>query len=138
MLMTTAEFDPNLLLESTVVGVDDENIGKVGQVYLDNDTGRPNWVTVRTGWFGINESFVPLEAATFDGDTIRVPFDKATIKDAPNYETDAPLGESDEQRLYSYYGSAARPTATVTRPPPGWTPMGTRQPARRGPTEANT
>ena len=101
--MTTAEFDPNLLLESTVVGVDNENIGKVGQVYLDNDTGRPNWVTVRTGWFGINESFVPLDAATFDGDTLRVPFDKATIKDAPNYETDAPLGEYDEQQLYSYY-----------------------------------
>ena len=101
--MTTAEFDPNLLLESTVVGVDNENIGKVGQVYLDNDTGRPNWVTVRTGWFGINESFVPLDGAIFDGDTLRVPFDKATIKDAPNYETDAPLGESDEQQLYSYY-----------------------------------
>ena len=87
-----------------VVGNDGSEIGRVGQVYTDNDTGQPSWVTVKTGWFGSNESFVPLSSATVAGDTIRVPFDKDTIKGAPNNEAGAPLSEADEQRLYSYYG----------------------------------
>ena len=40
-----------------VVGNDGSEIGRVGQVYTDNDTGQPSWVTVKTGWFGSNESF---------------------------------------------------------------------------------
>jgi len=87
-----------------VVGNDGSEIGRVGQVYTDNDTGQPSWVTVKTGWFGSNESFVPLSSATVAGDTIQVPFDKDMIKGAPNNDAGAPLSEADEQGLYSYYG----------------------------------
>ena len=90
-----------------VVGNDGSEIGRVGQVYTDNDTGQPSWVTVKTGWFGSNESFVPLSSATVAGDTIRVPFDKDMIKGAPNNDAGAPLSEADEQGLYSYYGLAS-------------------------------
>ncbi len=62
--------DLRALDDSVVVGTDGE-IGKVGQVYTDNDTGQPSWVTVKTGWFGTNESFVPLNAATIEDGTIR-------------------------------------------------------------------
>jgi len=89
---------------SVVVDSDGRELGKVGQVYTDNDTGQPSWVTVKTGWFGTNESFVPLNSATIDGDTIRVPYDKDMIKGAPNNDAGAPLSETDEQELYSYYG----------------------------------
>jgi len=27
-------------------------IGKIGEIYTDNDTRQPRWVTVQTGWFG--------------------------------------------------------------------------------------
>ncbi len=74
--------DLRALDDSVVVGTDGE-IGKVGQVYTDNDTGQPSWVTVKTGWFGTNESFVPLNAATIEDGTIRVPYDKEMIKGAP-------------------------------------------------------
>ena len=105
--MTTT--DPSIqalqaLDDSIVVGNDGSEIGRVGQVYTDNDTGQPSWVTVKTGWFGTNESFVPLSAATIEGDTIRVPYDKDMIKGAPNNDAGAPLSETDEQELYSYYG----------------------------------
>ncbi|MDO5053316.1 MAG: PRC-barrel domain-containing protein, partial [Pseudoclavibacter sp.] len=40
------------LFTATVVGSDGERIGKVGQVYLDDQTQEPNWVTVKTGLFG--------------------------------------------------------------------------------------
>jgi len=101
--MTTADLNPDLLQNGTVEGAGGQNIGKVGQVYLDNETGRPNWVTVKTGWFGTSESFVPLDAATVDGDTIRVPYDKDMIKGAPHNEVGVPLSESDERELYRYY-----------------------------------
>jgi len=102
--MTAANWDPEVLRQSTVEGMDGENIGRVGQVYLDNETGEPNWVTVKTGWFGTSESFVPLDAATVEGDSIRVPYDKDRIRGAPHYEAGVPLTESDEQDLYTYYG----------------------------------
>lgn len=87
-----------------VVGSDGEKIGTVGQVYLDNETGNPSWVTVKTGWFGASESFVPLDEASLDGSTVTVPYDKATVKDAPHHDVDAELTAEEEQDLYSYYG----------------------------------
>jgi|SRR6478752_2184068 uncharacterized protein (TIGR02271 family) len=103
--MTTTDTSTRALRaldDSVVVGTDGE-IGRVGQVYTDNDTGQPSWVTVKTGWFGTNESFVPLSSATIEDGTIRVPYDKDMIKGAPNNDAGAPLSETDEQELYSYY-----------------------------------
>jgi uncharacterized protein (TIGR02271 family) len=102
--MTSTESAVQLLEQGEVAGSDGESIGRVGQVYLDDQSGQPSWVTVKTGWFGTSESFVPLDAASIDGDTVRVPYDKDRIKGAPHHETDEPLSEQNEQDLYSYYG----------------------------------
>ena len=109
--MTTTDPSSRVLQtldDSVVVGSDGSEIGRVGQVYTDNDTGQPSWVTVKTGWFGTNESFVPLEAASIEDGTIRVPYDKDMIKGAPNNDAGEPLSESDEQQLYSYYNLTGR------------------------------
>ena len=37
---------------STVNGSDGREIGGVGEIYLDDETGAPEWVTVATGLFG--------------------------------------------------------------------------------------
>ncbi len=87
-----------------VVGSDGENIGKIGQVFLDNQSGNVSWVTVKTGWFGAGQSFVPTDDATLSGDTLTVPYGKDKIKGAPHFEADQPLSEQDEDQLYSYYG----------------------------------
>jgi len=102
--MTTTDPSIQALDNGIVIGNDGDDIGRVGEVYTDNDTGQPSWVTVKTGWFGTKDSFVPLSSATIDGDTIRVPYDKDMIKGAPNYDAGAPLSEADEQDLYAYYG----------------------------------
>ncbi|MET1042764.1 MAG: PRC and DUF2382 domain-containing protein [Microbacteriaceae bacterium] len=78
-------------------------IGKVGQVYLDDQTGRPEWLTVSTGLFGTSESFVPLRDASVSGDDVTVPYDKDKVKDAPRVDADRHLDEDEEQRLYEYY-----------------------------------
>lgn len=86
-----------------VTGAGDK-IGGVGQVYLDDATGAPTWVTVRTGLFGTAESFVPLEGARLVGDDIVVAFDKEAIKDAPRVEVDGTVTPEEEQELFRHYG----------------------------------
>ena len=101
------------LQRSTVIDQDGDKVGKVGQVYLDDATGQPNWVTVNTGLFGGNETFIPLDEATQDGDDLRVPYTKAFIKDAPNLDADSHVDESQEDELYRYYGLQAGGTERV-------------------------
>ena len=88
----------------TAVDTDRDKLGKVGEVYLDDETGRPEWATIQTGLFGTKESFVPLAGATVDGDTLRVPYDKATVKGAPTVDADGHLSPEEETELYRYYG----------------------------------
>ena len=95
------------LIGSNVIGSDGDKIGTVGQVYVDPDTGRPNWITVRTGLFGLRESFVPLDAAEQSGDDIRVPYSKDFVKDAPNIDHEGALEEDETDNLYSYYGGGS-------------------------------
>jgi uncharacterized protein (TIGR02271 family) len=94
---------------SRVIGQDvyDESgdkIGSASEVYLDDETGQPEWVTVRTGLFGTKESFVPLRDADMTNDGLRVHVSKAKVKDAPKIDTDGHLSPQEEQQLYQYYG----------------------------------
>ncbi|QCU78827.1 DUF2382 domain-containing protein [Citricoccus sp. SGAir0253] len=91
------------LQNATVYGNDGEKIGSVGQVYLDDQTDRPTFVTVRTGLFGMNETFIPVSEATQTADGLTVPFDKAFVKDAPNIDADGSLTPEEERRIYEYY-----------------------------------
>jgi uncharacterized protein (TIGR02271 family) len=93
-----------LLDQGVVVGSDGEEIGSVGQVFVDDTTNEPSWVTVKTGWFGAKESFVPLDAATVSGNRVTVPYDKDKIKGAPSHEVDQHLSPEEEAELYAYYG----------------------------------
>lgn len=87
----------------TVYDSEGNKIGNVGQVYLDDRTGRPEWVTVKTGLFGAKESFVPLESAQRQSDGLHIPYSKDMVKDAPRMEAGEHLDQPDEARLYSHY-----------------------------------
>jgi len=102
------------LFGATVVDNDGSKIGKVEEVYLDNASGQPEWVSVKTGLFGSNVSLIPLAQASFSGETMTVPFDKAMVKDAPHHDPAAELSESDEDDLYRYYGVGNGGTSTTT------------------------
>src|SRR6478609_6620826 len=98
------ELDELLRDPGDVIGTEDTKIGAIGTVFVDDDTGEPEWVTVKTGLFGRSESFVPLQDATVDGSDIRVPFDKDTVKDAPRVDDDrGHLSADEESELYRYY-----------------------------------
>jgi sporulation protein YlmC with PRC-barrel domain len=93
----------NALYDAEVVDQDGEKVGAMGQVYLDNKTGEPAWVTVRTGRFSGRKVFVPLSSAEIVDDQIRVPYPTAMIKDAPDIPCDRHLSEDEEQDLFEYY-----------------------------------
>ena len=88
----------------TLVDSDGDKIGKIVDIYLDEDTGKPEWVAVNTGMFGSKVSFVPIEGASASGDEIRVRHSKSAVKDSPNAEADGALSQDDESRLYAHYG----------------------------------
>jgi uncharacterized protein (TIGR02271 family) len=87
-----------------VRGPDDDKIGTTGKIYLKDATGEASWATVRVGMFGSRESFVPLQDATWDGEFLRVPFDKDLVKAAPSKDPDGHLSVEEEHELYAYYG----------------------------------
>ena len=96
--------DIDTIVDRDVYGSDGTKIGAARQVYVDDETGAPEWVTVRTGLFGTSESFVPLADATVSGDRVVVPYDKSFVKDAPNLREDGHLTPEQERELYAYYG----------------------------------
>ena len=104
MTLTTDQLRGILGEGGKVVGPDGAKIGSIGQVYLDDDNGSPEWVTVTTGLFGTSESFVPLTGAQPRGNNIAVDFDKQTIKDAPRVDADGSLSPQEEEQLFAHYG----------------------------------
>lgn len=91
------------LQNATVYGTDGDKLGTVGQVYLDDQTNQPTFVTVKTGLFGMKETFVPVAKATPSQDGLQVPFDKAFVKDAPSIDADGSLTPDEERRIHQYY-----------------------------------
>lgn len=94
-----------------------KKIGEAAHLYLDDATGDVEWVAVKTGFFGNNETFVPTRAARLVEDHLEVPYDKDQVKGAPNVDVDSGghLSASEEQNLYRYYGMEARTGGAVGR-----------------------
>src|SRR5215207_3463263 len=100
--MTTTEI--STWVGRSAVDRDGDKIGKISDIYLDDETGEPEWLAVNTGMFGSKVSFVPIGGASISGDDIEVAYDKATVKDAPNAEADGQLSPEEEDLLYQHYG----------------------------------
>ena len=102
------------LFGAEVVDADGAKVGTVTEVFLDDDTDQPKWVSVRTGWFGTNESLVPLQGAGIGDGRIQVQYDKATIKAAPRSDDGQPLSRDDEGQVYRHYHGETSGRHSVT------------------------
>jgi uncharacterized protein (TIGR02271 family) len=87
-----------------VVDRDGDRIGKLEEIYLDEQTGQPEWALVKTGMFGGKGTFVPLADAQPSGDDLRVAFEKSQVKDAPSVDAEQQLSPQEEAELYRHYG----------------------------------
>ncbi|GHH50527.1 PRC-barrel domain-containing protein [Streptomyces candidus] len=97
------DIDPRSLIGRKALDRNGAKIGTVDEVYLDDATGVPEWAAVRTGLFS-RDAFVPLEPSDLVDNTLRVPFDKALIKDAPDFGVGRHLSPEQELQLYRHYG----------------------------------
>src|SRR5206468_1209529 len=78
------DIDPRNLIGRKAFDRDGTRIGTVDEVYLDDATGVPEWAAIRTGLFS-RDAFVPLGPSELVDGTLHVPFDRALIKDAPDF-----------------------------------------------------
>jgi uncharacterized protein (TIGR02271 family) len=88
----------------TLLDRDSSRIGTIDAIYLDDQTGQPEWALVNTGLFGTKSSFVPLAQAFQSDNDVLVPYDKQLVKDAPRIDSDQHLSEADERQLWQHYG----------------------------------
>jgi uncharacterized protein (TIGR02271 family) len=112
--------DIDAVSSAKVVDRDGDKVGSVGQVYVSDDGSQPLFVTVHTGLFGNKQSFVPLQGADFHDGELRVAYDKATIKDAPNIDADGAISDDEQGTIFDYYDGRAGGTASGV----GTTPSG--------------
>ncbi|MDB1089387.1 PRC-barrel domain-containing protein [Streptomyces sp. ACA25] len=97
------DIDPRSLIGRKAFDRDGNKLGTVDEVYLDDATGTPEWAAVRTGMFS-RDAFVPLEPSELVGNTLRVPFDRALIREAPDFGVGRHLSPEQELQLYHHYG----------------------------------
>jgi sporulation protein YlmC with PRC-barrel domain len=103
----------------TVVDQSGEKIGKFEDLYLDEETARPEWAAVNTGLLGLRKALVPLSEAKLAGDDVKVPFDADHVKAAPNVDADDQLSQREEAQLYEHYGLDYSKSASETGLPEG-------------------
>ena len=88
----------------TLIDSDGEKIGEIDEIYLDAQSGEPEWATVTTGLFGTRTSFVPINRASPKAGSVHVEATKDQVKDAPKIDPDGELSAAEERELYAHYG----------------------------------
>jgi len=86
-----------------VVSADGDKLGSVEEIFYDEETRRPEWIGIGTGFFGTKRVLVPVTQAELRGDAMHVPFSKEHVKDSPDIDADE-ISQDTERELYAYYG----------------------------------
>ncbi|AWB84710.1 DUF2382 domain-containing protein [Corynebacterium liangguodongii] len=92
------------LANATAFDVDGDKVGSVRDVYVNDTTGQPDFVSVNHGLFGGGDSIVPLRGHTLRDGELHLAFPKDRIKDAPTLEEDGHLTNEDQEAFYRHYG----------------------------------
>ncbi|MEX3504401.1 DUF2382 domain-containing protein [Corynebacterium sp. LK2510] len=91
------------LARATAFDVDGDKIGSVKDVYVNDTTGQPDFVSVNHGLFGGGDSIVPLRGHTLRDGDLHLAFRKDRIEDAPNLDENGHLTNEDQEAFYRHY-----------------------------------
>jgi hypothetical protein len=91
-----------------------QKVGSIDEIYADEETGQPSWFAIRTGLFGMRQTFVPIPGATTAEDHVVVAFDKDQVKDAPSIDPEGHLNHDEERQLWEHYGLTYQPWSGPT------------------------
>ncbi|MGV0342615.1 DUF2382 domain-containing protein [Corynebacterium mastitidis] len=95
------------LFDATAYDSKGDKLGSVKEIFLDDNSGKPTFVEVNHGLFGLSSSLVPLRGATFENGELRLAFAKDLIKDAPDFDSDSSLTTANQDELNQHYGVGA-------------------------------
>lgn len=95
------------MIGADALDMQDDRIGEINQVYFDEQTDHPTWVSVRLGLLSGAEVLVPLEDAEWDERSLHVAVERRVAREAPRKEMDEPLTLEEQDRLYTHYGIPA-------------------------------
>lgn len=107
IMITLDQIKDSMNTSANVLSDDGAVLGPMGQLYVDDATGEPSWVTVATHKTGNPESFAPLQGAVLDGRDVRLPYSHTKVYDSPKVSQDGHLSPEEEQYLLRYYGLMA-------------------------------
>jgi sporulation protein YlmC with PRC-barrel domain len=88
----------------TVLDRSGEKIGRIEEIFLVEETGRPEWALVKVGRIKGHTTLVPLVRARPVGDGVEVPYAKDDVSGAPEIDADAEPSEQQVNALYRHYG----------------------------------
>ena len=80
-----------------------DKIGKVDEIFYDQQTNVPEWIGIGTGFFGTNRVLVPVKGAAPYDDGLMVAYSKDHVKDSPDIDEDD-ISQQREADLAAYYG----------------------------------
>jgi uncharacterized protein (TIGR02271 family) len=87
-----------------VFSADNEKIGGIEEIFLDDQTNQPEWIGLGSGGiFGSKRVVVPVETANVQNDGLHVPYSKDQVKGTPAIKGDE-IDQKTEQQLYTHYG----------------------------------
>jgi uncharacterized protein (TIGR02271 family) len=106
-----------------VYAADGDKIGSVEELYVDDQTGRPEWLGIGTGMLGTKRVLVPVVGLEQSDDGFRVPYSKDQVKETPEIDGDE-ISQETESRLYSHYGLEYSESRSDSGLPEGGAPSG--------------
>lgn len=89
-----------------------ERVGVVESVYVDRESGMPEWITVSTGWFGTRIAFVPVSLVSRPRpgeEDARIDCPVEIVRSSPHVDADGELSILEEGSIYAHYGMSHLP-----------------------------
>ncbi|HEX6677260.1 MAG TPA: PRC-barrel domain-containing protein [Actinomycetes bacterium] len=101
-----------------LVATDGAQVGLIEGIYVDEETGRPEWALVDLD-DAARRAFVSLAGAGEEEGKVRVPCERERITGAPPLPAVGTLSRMEETRLYDHYGIAYSTAASPSVLPAG-------------------
>jgi uncharacterized protein (TIGR02271 family) len=116
---------------TAVYASDGKKIGSVDEIFVDEQTGEPEWIGLGAGLLGTKRVLVPVAGAELREDALYVPYSKEQVKGTPDIDSDE-ISQETEAQLYGHYGLDYSERRSETGLPEGASPMRAGAETRRG------
>lgn len=101
----SADWEGQPLLDSS-----GEKIGTIEEIFLVEETGRPEWALVKMGLIRARTTLVPISNARRTSEGVRTGYDKSVVSEAPAVDAERDPSDDQVSAIYRHYGIASETT----------------------------